>query len=551
MTPSYNLIEVPWLPCVKPDGSIEHLGILEALARAAELRELRDPSPLVTIALHRLLLAVLHRVFGPESPDDWSRLWNEGIGQFDRERLEGYLRRPDIHPRFDLFHEKYPFYQTGSLPLGPVVSKTGRPKFVKPIWQMAHELAYSDSMNLFAHFKEGDWETRSCDEAARWLVAFQGFALGGLITTEEGRKAQDGSADAGQLVKSAVVLAKGDNLFQTLMFNLIHYSAEDGMPFAFKSKLDKPAWERSDETKPEDRRYDGYLDLLTWQSRRVKLVPDLASDVMLQGVTGVVTMKGFQLPDQYWRKDYEAMVGYLKAKDATGKQDPWPPLGFRSGKDLWRDSHALFQSVGDECERPRVLSWIDDCRQRGYLSRKAVNLEVAGMSADRAKIFFWRHETLPLPLAYLDDNGLVEVLKMALALAEACAKEALRPAVWAAAADRLTGSTDMQPDKKRVGDLVDSFAPDRVYWSRLELPFRELLAKFPEGDSDHRSACLNGWYWNTLHLTALEAFEATIGQMDAGRDLKAVSAGRSRLYTRLEAIQKDHHIPDRDKAGAA
>ena len=77
-----------------------------------------------------------------------------------------------------------------------------------------HELAYSDSMNLFAHFRENDWETRPEAEAARWLVTFHSFALGGLITTEEGKKKQDGSADAGQLVKSAVVLAKGENLFQ-------------------------------------------------------------------------------------------------------------------------------------------------------------------------------------------------------------------------------------------------------------------------------------------------------------------------------------------------
>src|SRR5207249_4299563 len=134
------------------------------------------------------------------------------------------------------------------------------------------------------------------EEAARWLVAFQGFALGGLITTEEGRKTQDGSADAGQLVKSAVALAKGDTLFQTLMLNLVHYSADDEEPFPFKERADKPAWERDDETRADDRRYDGYLDLLTWQCRRVKLVPERDHEGKLLGVSGVVTMKGFQLP---------------------------------------------------------------------------------------------------------------------------------------------------------------------------------------------------------------------------------------------------------------
>src|SRR5262249_1174695 len=139
----------------------------------------------------------------------------------------------------------------------------------------------------------------------------------------------EGSADAGQLVKSAVVIAKGDNLFQTLMLNLVHYSADDEMPFAFKAKADRPAWERDDEPRPVDRRYDGYLDLLTWQSRRVKLVAERDTEGNLLGVSGVVAMKGFQLPDGYWRYHYETMVGYIRAENAKGKQDPWPPLGFR------------------------------------------------------------------------------------------------------------------------------------------------------------------------------------------------------------------------------
>ncbi len=549
MTPSYNLVHEPWIPCVRPDGVVEHKGILDTLANAAEFKEIRDPSPLVTAALHRMLLAVLHRVFGPASPRHWSEIWTGGHGHFDRQKLLGYLEKDSLHSRFDLFDKKHPFYQTGSLPLGPVEPKTGRPKFVKPVWQMAHELAYSDSMNLFAHYKPDHWETRPCAEVARWLVAFQCFALGGLITTEEGRKEQDGSADAGQLVKSAVVLAKGDTVFQTLTLNLVHYSADDEAPFAFKVNRDRPAWERDEETTTADRRYDGYLDLLTWQSRRVKLVPEVDLTGALRGASGVVAMKGHQLPDQYWRKEYETMVGFVKAKDAKANQDPWPPLGFRSGKELWRDCHVLVQSVEDgSATGPRILSWVDDCRQRGDIQTKAVMLEAAGMCSDRAKIFFWRHESLPLPLAYLNDAYLVAALKNVLAVAEACGTDALRQAVWAAAMNRMTASSGTNPDRARVSNLLESFAPERYYWSQLELPFRELLIKLP-GDVSHRSACLIDWFWNTLRPVAVDAFEQSVGQMDAGRDLKAVTAGRAVLYARLKTIQNNNQIPNREKEG--
>jgi CRISPR system Cascade subunit CasA len=369
---------------------------------------------------------------------------------------------------------------------------------------MAHELAYSDNMNLFAHFTENDWTIQPVDEAARWLVAFQSFALGGLITTEEGKKAQDGSADAGQLVKSAVVLARGDNLFQTLMLNLVHYSAEDEAPFAFKPPADRPAWERDDEPRPVDRRYDGYLDLLTWQSRRVKLVAERDPEGNLLGVSGVVAMKGFQLPDDYWRIHYETMVGFLRAKDAKGKQDPWPPLGFRSGKELWRNSHALFQTVAEGCQRPRTISWLDELRQSSHFDRKQIQIDVAGMSADRAKVFFWRHETLPLPLAYLDQPQLVESLKTALKLAESVASDAIRAAAWAAATSWLTSGPEVRPDTDRVRSVVDSFAPDRLYWSRLERPFRELLLALAADDAD-QGTCISDWYWETLHRAVTDA----------------------------------------------
>ena len=46
---------------------------------------------MVTAALHRLLLAVLHRVFGPENLATWKRLWQ--AGRFDATALDDYWRR--------------------------------------------------------------------------------------------------------------------------------------------------------------------------------------------------------------------------------------------------------------------------------------------------------------------------------------------------------------------------------------------------------------------------------------------------------------------------
>jgi CRISPR system Cascade subunit CasA len=521
MNASFNLVDEPWIPCVTPDGQVVHRGILAALTIASQDVEIRDESPLVTVALHRLLLAILHRVFGPRTPTEWGKLWNNGTGNFDEAKLRAYLTAPKVHCRFDLFHTTHPFYQRADLPLGtPEPKNMGRGKYVKPIWQMAHELAYSDSMNLFAHFKENDWETRPAAEAARWLIAFQGFALGGRITFGPNENTKtEGSADAGHLVKSAVVLVKGGNLFQTLMLNLVHYSEDDEEPFAFSSNKDKPAWERDEPVKPADRRFDGYLDLLTWQSRRVKLVPELTADGKLVGVSGVVAMKGWQLPgfDRYTR---ETMCGFVKAEKAPEKQDPWPPLGFRAGKELWRDSHALFQSVAEKSERPKVLKWIDDLRgEHDLIPNKPLTIDVVGMNSNQAKIAYWRHESFVLPLDYLDEKKpeLLDTLKRGLRLAEEVA-DVLRHAVRAAVKLLLMGESGGEPDKDRLSDLCKSFAPEAHYWSRLEAPYRKLLMNLADSQTpEAKATIIIAWFNDKLTRFAWEAFNRTVGKLIRGR----------------------------------
>src|SRR6516225_3753501 len=111
MNQGFNLIDSPWIPCVTPEGAVSPQGILAALGEARRFTEIRDASPLVTVALHRLLLAILHRVFGPETPDAWEELWK--AGRFDAAILGGYLKSTRVYPRFNLFDPKHPFYQTG------------------------------------------------------------------------------------------------------------------------------------------------------------------------------------------------------------------------------------------------------------------------------------------------------------------------------------------------------------------------------------------------------------------------------------------------------
>src|SRR5260370_40777608 len=102
---TFNLTSEPWLPCLMPDNSLTEMGLEEALVSAPKIRELSDPSPIVTFALHRLLLAILHRNFGPENESEWKALWERG--SWNREALSGYMHR--VRSRFELFAPERPF----------------------------------------------------------------------------------------------------------------------------------------------------------------------------------------------------------------------------------------------------------------------------------------------------------------------------------------------------------------------------------------------------------------------------------------------------------
>jgi hypothetical protein len=155
-------------------------------------------------------------------------------------------------------------------------------------------------------------------------------------------------------------------------------------------------------------------------------------------------------------------------------------------------------------------------------------------------------------LGYLDEADtegiLVGFLKHALKLTESVYTDALRKAVWVTAAGRLAGDSGMNPDTDRVRALVDSFAPERLYWSRLERPYRELLVALAAARD--RPALVRGWFLDTLKPAAVEAFDHTIGRIDSGRDLKAVTAGRGVLYGLLNRIERES-VPQSETQGAA
>jgi CRISPR system Cascade subunit CasA len=496
MNPSFDLLESPWISCLRPDGTPVELGLREVVLRAHELQELHGESPPVTAALHRLFLAVLHRVFGPGSHAEWAKLWKEG--RWSDKELDAYFAR--WRDRFDLFHPERPFYQTPDDRVKP-----------KSVGTLVQEVASGNNPTLFDHHTQDQGLTLTPSQAARMVVAAQAFGVAGLSGLPQ--KFTDGPCTRG-----ICFLVQGDSLFETLALNLLRYPDDTVM---VHQADDRPAWEMDDPFDPRRSRPRGYLDYLTWQNRRVLFTPPAPDSLLVKEMT---IAPGLRLdPD---------VLDPMKHYHQDEKRGP-RALRFREDRAVWRDSAALFQLRQAEYIAPRSFDWLAALVDRGYLDQSQIRRYLAlGMAANQARVDFYRAERLPLPLAYLRDQDLVKHLQEALEMAERSARQ-LWGATRTLASLLLSPASDLeggrQPAPEDLAGVTQQWAVERHYWSRLETPFMEAVEALPS-DPEHT---LEQWR-EVLLRSAREAFDQAADNLAHDpRALKAVVRASGQLAAGL------------------
>ncbi len=513
MTASFNLADRPWIPCIHLDGSVRVLSLADALAHTHEIRELHDDSPLVMVALHRLLLAILHRNFGPASINEWRRLW--GAGKFDRKALDAYFAK--WRDRFDLFHPERPFAQVAQL--------QGEERGAQ---SLALELASGNNATLFDHTLDEQEATIDASTAATRLVAHQCYALGGRV------RGAAASAQSAPLASVAAILLSGASLFETLMLNLVLYGArETAIP---TTREDAPAWERETPMTGGARTPLGHLDYLTWQPRRLRLLASAEGRAI--GVRQVIFGgEGDRLDPSI--NLLEPMAAYRK-DEARGMVG----LRFRADRALWRDSLALLRVGRQDAASPAAVRFSARLVKEGIVGPEArLSLRAFGVTTERgkiAKILLWRHERMPLPTAFLREEALVEQLNDALRRAEDTA-DGLYQALFLMGQLLLApGSDDPQARKplpQDVRQIVTASGALQHYWSRLEQPFHELLLGLPVGVE----AAQSRWR-DRLRAAAHDAFDGARRLFGSGaRGLKATARAERELSFQLaKRLPRDH-----------
>lgn len=521
MAQSFNLLDQPWIPCEVPGGRVEEYSLRDALVYSHELRGISAESPLETASLYRLLLAALHRVFGPEDTDAWFALWQQGA--WDAAALDAYFAQ--WYDRFDLLHpdEDRRFYQRRP--------PEGKGKGT-PIIHLVHSTG--NNATLFNHITDGNHAGLSFAEAARSVVTAQTFRVGGLL--KPGVSGTDSPAGRG-----IAFFIEGNSLFEMLMLNFWPAHSQQFFQTTGIQQTggDAPAWEVDDPVSGKQDRPAGYLDYLTWQGYCIWLETTGGSDRIYEVQVGIGRPKlSSYILDPF--KHYRAI------KKGRTNESGYTPLRFSESRALWRDSSTLLEQVTGPAERadrpPFPITWLstlygaDD--NRLLTDYPTVPVVALGMASDQARIDFYRHERLPLPAQYLSDKDLVKLLTLALRQAEDI-RLILYRAIYRMAERIIApdeGQTEVRkPRREDVNPLVNHWNADAQYWAALEPAFWTLLEDLPS----QGEAALADWIVFLIQ-TARDVYAST--ESLAGTDtrtLKAAVAGKSRLEYGLKDIRKE------------
>lgn len=541
---SFNLIEEPWIPCMRLDGTLAELALRDTFAMAHGLREIRGETPLETAALHRLMLAILHRVFGPNTVADWKKLW--GRARIDTIPLDEYLLNPSIFSAFNLFDSQKPFFQPRKAALQVSVSadtarvpgerRKGKQSLDEllvrlasdenteeqrtPIGSLVIHAASGNNSTLFDHTTEAIGLCLTPARAARSLIASQLFGLGGTSSIAENFVDAPGS-------KGTIFLAYGDNLFETLLLNLILYGDDPVIPAP--NDDDCPSWEMFDPFAPVRSRPRGYLDYLTWHNRRVWLFPEQLGDRVV--VRRMVWAPGLTLDDEI----FDPMKHF-----AVDREGAVQPLCFSQERALWRDSSVLYGMASD-VKPPVIVHWLARLAQPPHSvieTTRQYRLMALGLSKSKASLEFLRSESLPLSPGLLIESDRVGDLSHALEAAENAAR-AIRQSVFLVAWILLYPKTEDNvfdtnekvenkiakgrysksddKDAQHAYRLSESWGVERIFWSNLEHHVHRLIQDLP----DKPETAVQEWR-QVVRRTAKAAFAQA--ESYAGNDLRAQRA---------------------------
>lgn len=469
----FNLLDEPWIRVIDSACRIHEVSLIELLEHAHEYQDLCGELPTQDFAVLRLLLAILHTVFsrydenGNDSPPDnptaalhrWKSIWESK--RLPAKAITKYLNA--WKENFYLFHPKRPFYQCEHAKAGTEYSAS----------KLNGNLSESSNKTrLFPDRSGTAKEELSFSEAARWLLYVNAYDDTSAKPSTESKKLgiKLPSPGAGWLGKLGIVFVTGNNLFETLLLNLILVN-ENGRLFG----KENPVWERKkfpDEERTKIPLPDNLSELYTLQSRRLYLKRKG------QKVTGY-----FLLGGDFFDRENAFIEPMTVWKNADSKKtNVFTPRRHNFSKQFWRDCPTAI--LNDEGNRqPGIILWIRKLVEEELIEDSWIKLRIVSVQYGDKDFFVTNvfSDSLQMHASLILDMGYEwqETLKNSIGFCDSVSKK-----VWALAKDinLACGGSDSTRESKGTSAFYAENQKAEFY-HRIDGPFRRWLCTLnPETD---------------------------------------------------------------------
>lgn len=495
-TSSYNLIDRTFIRVVTKDGPAI-VTLRDALAQADSIIGVDSSSPLETVALYRFLLAVILDIAGlPPTIDEWRARFE--TGHFDHDRIDSYFDR--YHDRFDLFGE-HPFYQVAGLEPSSGIWKS--------VALLRPEVASGNNVPLFSSETDATLPPFTFAEAAVHLLSCMCWDPAAIKTGAVGDPAAKAGKTTGNptgpLGQLGVTLPMGRSLFETLMLSV---------PIGPSSDEDIPAWRRDWGPQWSQHQPKGIKELLTWQSRRIRLQSDGNT------IVAVTVSAGDRL--EFTPPDLEPHCIWRQVKPGpkTTVSVSQRPVRHQPGRSAWRGMNALLSMEehdgnSDEFSTSlalRQIGWVHGLLGDTYpLDVLCVGVLYGNQSAVVEDVIA---DSIPVPVRALSDADGTPLRRDLVELAERA--EAVRKAL-----------NDLDANIRRAegGDAVPWGAgnhPGDNYMSQLDTPTLRVLHVLQK-EPDLYEEGMAAWQrvvWDSAGQLAEQLLDSAAPSAVAGRQVK-------------------------------
>ena len=418
-SPDFNLCNEPWIPVLYVSGQTQEVSLKQLFDESNSIRKIHSGDATTDVAILGVAVVIFFRAV-LENKEEYGELyrepkkWIQNISLGGSEQLyfvQDYLKK--YQDRFNLFDAERPFMQVADL-------HTSKGE-VKPV----SRLVLDSESEYFSMRAEQALTSLSYAEAARYLVTVQAYDYSGIKSGAVGDPRVKGGRGypigVGWYGATGKIIIHGENLIETLLYcidyeQLLNVEKVKGKSHRIALQ-DKSVWERElpdtaapraykggDPTKYKDEPAPavGMCEILTWQSRRVRLFPENGR------VTGVLVSNGDKWFDRNTYTD--PLTAYRFSKNQSTQTNPvWMPKAHSAERTLWRGVDALLMRLdSSQIKQDKPAPVIRQISSGKYFPAGAkANVQLVGMvyGNQSAVIEGTIDESLSLELALLTEQG--------------------------------------------------------------------------------------------------------------------------------------------------